>query len=170
MKVSRSHIVVFGAIFILLYPSIIGVLQIANTVTQPESDEFPTSCDESPYNCSRLAPNTHRSNGETELRFSNTSIFSISNVIDSWVSENSLAREEFRNEGVEMDLHIVVKTDWLRFADDVFFHAECDGDDVVIWVHSESRVGISDLGVNQERIEEIKDRLVENTVTGTACS
>ena len=69
-----------------------------------------------------------------------------------------------------MDLHIVVKTDWLRFADDVFFHAECDGDDVVIWVHSESRVGISDLGVNQERIEEIKDRLVENTVTGTACS
>jgi len=170
MKVSRSRIVVFGAIFILLYPSIIGVLQIANTVTQPESDEFPTSCDESPYNCSRLAPNTHRSNGETELRFSNTSIFSISNVIDSWVSENSLAREEFRNEGVEMDLHIVVKTDWLRFADDVFFHAECDGDDVVIWVHSESRVGISDLGVNQERIEEIKDRLVENTVTGTACS
>ena len=170
MKVSRSRIVVFGAIFILLYPSIIGVLQIATTVTQPESDEFPTSCDESPYNCSRLAPNTHRSNGETELRFSNTSIFSISNVIDSWVSENSLAREEFRNEGLEMDLHIVVKTDWLRFADDVFFHAECDGDDVVIWVHSESRVGISDLGVNQERIEEIKDRLVENTVTGTACS
>ena len=112
MKVSRSRIVVFGAIFILLYPSIIGVLQIANTVTQPESDEFPTSCDESPYNCSRLAPNTHRSNGETELRFSNTSIFSISNVIDSWVSENSLAREEFRNEAVEMDLHIVVKPDW----------------------------------------------------------
>ena len=170
MKVSRSPIVVFGAIFILLYPSIIGVLQIANTVTQPESDEFPTSCDESLYNCSRIAPNTHRSNGETELRFSNTSIFSVSNVIDSWVSENSLVKEEFRNEGVEMDLHIVVKTDWLRFADDVFFHAECDGDDVVIWIHSESRIGISDLGVNQERIEEIKDRLVEHTVTGTACS
>ena len=138
MKVSRSPIVVFGTIFILLYPSIIGVLQIANTVTQPESDEFPTSCEDSIYKCSRLAPNTHRSTGESELRFSNTSILSISNSIDLWVSENPLAEEVYRNVGVEMELHIVVKTNMMRFADDVFFHVECDGGDAVVWIHSES--------------------------------
>ena len=53
---------------------------------------------------------------------------------------------------------------------DVFFHVECDGQDVVVWVHSESRNGIGDVGVNGERIEEIRDRLIENTVAGNACS
>tara|TARA_B100001564_G_C20578712_1_gene641989 strand:- start:864 stop:1154 length:291 start_codon:yes stop_codon:yes gene_type:complete len=95
---------------------------------------------------------------------------SISNSIDIWISENSLAKEVYRNEGVEMELHIVVKTNWMRFADDVFLHAECDGTDVIVWIHSESRTGISDVGVNGERIEEIKDKLIENTVLGTACS
>ena len=170
MRISKSSVVVYGAIFLLLYPSIIGVVQIANVVAQPESDEFPTSCDDSLYKCSRIAPNSHRSTGESELRFSNTSILSISNSIDTWVSENSLAKEVYRNEGVEMELHIVVKTNWIRFADDVFLHAECDGTDVIVWIHSESRTGISDVGVNGERIEEIKDKLIENTVVGTACS
>ena len=170
MRASRSSVVVYGAIFLLLYPSIVGAVQIANLVNQPESDEFPTSCDDSLYKCSRIAPNPHRSTGESELRFSNTSILSISNAIDSWISENSLAKEVYRNEGVEMELHIVVKTNLMRFADDVFFHVECDGQDVVVWVHSESRNGIGDVGVNGERIEEIRDRLIENTVAGNACS
>ena len=170
MRVSSSSIIVYGAIFLLLYPSIIGVVQIANVVTQPDSDEFPTSCDDSLYKCSRIAPNSHRSTGESELRFSNTSILSISNTIDSWISENSLATEVYRNEGVEIELHVVVKTNWMRFADDVYFHVECDGADAVVWIHSESRTGISDVGVNGERIEDIKDKLIENTVMGTACS
>ena len=170
MRASRSSVVVYGAIFLLLFPSIVGVVQIANLVTQPESDEFPTSCEESIYKCSRLAPNTHRSTGESELRFSNTSILSISNSIDLWISENPLAEEVYRNVGVEMELHIVVKTNVMRFADDVFFHVECDGGDAVVWIHSESRTGISDVGINGERIEDIRNQLIESTVVGTSCS
>ncbi|MAP58141.1 MAG: hypothetical protein CL977_03465 [Euryarchaeota archaeon] len=170
MKISRSSVVVYGAIFLLLYPSIVGVIQIANIATQPESDEFPTSCDDSPYNCSRIAPNSHRSTGESELRFSNTSLLSISNSIDLWISENSLAKEVYRNEGVKMEVHIVVKTNLLRFADDLFLHVECDGADAVVWIHSESRLGVSDVGTNGERIEDIKDKLTQNSVVGTSCS
>ena len=51
MRASRSSVVVYGAIFLLLYPSIVGAVQIANLVNQPESDEFPTSCDDSLYKC-----------------------------------------------------------------------------------------------------------------------
>ena len=170
MRASRSSFVVYGAIFLLLYPSIVGVVQIANLVTQPESDEFPTSCDDSIYKCSRIAPNSHRSTGESELRFTNTSILSISNSIDLWVSENPHAEEVYRNVGVEMELHIVVKTNFMRFADDVFFHVECDGEDAVVWIHSESRTGISDVGINGERIEDIRNQLIESTVVGTSCS
>ena len=170
MRASRSSVVVYGAIFLLLYPSIVGVVQIANLVTQPESDEFPTSCDDSIYKCSRIAPNSHRSTGESELRFTNTSILSISNSIDLWVSENPRAEEVYRNVGVEMELHIVVKTNFMRFADDVFFHVECDGEDAVVWIHSEYRTGISDVCINGERIEDIRNQLIESTVVGTSCS
>ena len=69
-----------------------------------------------------------------------------------------------------MEVHIVVKTNLLRFADDLFFHVECDGPDAVVWIHSESRLGVSDVGTNGERIEDIKDKLTQNSVVGTSCS
>ena len=170
MTVSRSSFVVFGTILLLLYPSLIGAIQISNTITGPESDEFPASCDESPYKCSRLAPNPHRSTGESELRFSNTSILSISNSISTWISDTSFTEEIFRDEGVKLGIHIVVKTKWMRFADDVFIHVECDGDDALVWIHSEARAGISDVGVNGERIDEIREHLLATSVGDNPCS
>lgn len=169
MTANRSSLVVYGAILILLYPSIIGVIQVSNAIVAPESDDFPTSCDES-YKCSRLAPNPHRSTGETELRFSNTSIFLISNSINSWISDNQFNQEVSRNEGIKLEIHIIVKTKWMRFADDVFVHVECDGDDAVVWIHSESRVGISDVGLNEKRINDIRDQLMDLPVGDTPCS
>jgi len=170
MTVSRSSFVVFGTILLLLYPSVIGAIQISNTITGPESDEFPESCDESPFKCSRLAPNPHRSTGESELRFHNTSILSISNSISTWISDTSFAEEVFRDEGAKLDVHVVVKTKWMRFADDVFIHVECDGDDALVWIHSEARAGISDVGVNGERIDEIRGNLLTTSVGDNPCS
>jgi uncharacterized protein (DUF1499 family) len=94
----------------------------------------------------------------------------ISESIDEWVSEVPLAQEVNRNEGEKMDLHIVVKTKWMRFADDVFFHIECDGEDVVVMVHSESRTGISDIGLNRQRIEDIRSHLMTIDEGITICS
>ena len=161
---------VYSAILILLYPSVVGVIQVSNSITVPESDDFPLSCDDSSYKCSRLAPNPHRSTGETELRFSNTSLLLISNSINSWISENEFTDEVSRNEGIKLEIHIVVKTKWMRFADDVFVHVECDGDDAIVWIHSESRVGISDVGLNEKRIDEIKEQLIDSSVGDTPCS
>ena len=170
MTGNRSRVVVYGAILLLLYPALVGVIQISNVITQPDSDEFPESCDDSPFKCSRLGPNPHRSTGETELRFTNTTILSISSAIQSWVSEEPYSREVNREEGVTVEVHIVVKTKWMRFADDVFIHVECDGPDAIVWIHSEARAGVSDIGVNGERITEIKSALIETSNADKSCS
>lgn len=170
MKIDPSNLVVFGLALILLYPCIVGFVQISNIVSEPDYDSFPTSCDDSEFKCSRIAPNPHRSTGESELRFPSTSIKTISESIESWVSDESLVNEVSRSEGVDYGLHIVVKTKWMRYADDVFFHVSCDGDDVVVWIHSESRLGVGDLGVNGGRIEDIREHLMSTDFEEIECS
>ena len=170
MKIDQSNFVVYGLALILLYPCIVGFVQISNIVSEPDYDSFPTSCDDSEFKCSRIAPSPHRSTGESELRFPSTSIRMISESIESWISEEPLAKEVSRSEGVDYDLHIVVKTKWMRYADDVFFHVSCDGDDAVVWIHSEARTGISDLGVNGERIEDIREHLMTTEFEEIECS
>lgn len=170
MKIDQSNFVVYGLTLILLYPCIVGFVQISNIVSEPDYESFPTSCDDSEFKCSRIAPAPHRSTGESELRFPSTSIRMISESIESWVSEEPLAKEVSLSEGVDYDLHIVVKTKWMRYADDVFFHVSCDGDDAVVWIHSEARTGISDLGVNEERIEDIREHLMTTEFEEIECS
>lgn len=54
-------------------------------------------------------------------------------------------------------LHIVVTTRYLKFKDDLEFLI--DEKDKMILVRSASRVGYSDLGVNRERIEALREYL-----------
>ena len=50
--------------------------------------------------------------------------------------------------------HVVFRTKWMRFRDDVEFRLSADEN--VIHVRSASRAGYSDLGVNRDRIERIR--------------
>ncbi len=53
-------------------------------------------------------------------------------------------------------LHFEFRSPWLRFVDDVEFLV--DTDENVVHMRSAARVGRSDLGVNRERLEEIRRR------------
>ncbi len=54
-------------------------------------------------------------------------------------------------------LHVTYTTRWLRFVDDAEFLLAAD--EGVIHVRSASRLGRSDLGVNRQRIEALRQRL-----------
>lgn len=53
----------------------------------------------------------------------------------------------------EGEAHVVHHTRWMHYADDMFLEAGCNENGTWLHVHSESRLGISDLGVNQQRID-----------------
>lgn len=59
----------------------------------------------------------------------------------------------------EQYLHFTVTTRWLRFVDDVEFLI--DDQKKLIDLRSASRLGYSDLGVNRQRVEEIRRKLRE---------
>jgi uncharacterized protein (DUF1499 family) len=56
-------------------------------------------------------------------------------------------------------IYIEFRTPGLRFVDDVEFHL--DDETKVIHFRSASRLGVSDLGVNRRRMEEIRNRFGE---------
>ena len=58
-------------------------------------------------------------------------------------------------------VHFVERTPFWLFPDDVLVSIEqIDGDTVEIELHSQSRLGVGDMGVNPERLERIYDQLV----------
>ena len=56
-------------------------------------------------------------------------------------------------------IHIVDVTPFLRFEDDVFIHIECMEENTLIHARSSSRVGVSDLGVNPDRLDSLISHL-----------
>ena len=57
-------------------------------------------------------------------------------------------------------LHAVYTTRWLRFRDD--FEARLDAEAGVIHVRSASRLGYSDLGMNERRVNNLRKRLADS--------
>lgn len=57
-------------------------------------------------------------------------------------------------------LHAIYKTRWLRFRDD--FEARLDAEAGVIHVRSASRLGYSDLGMNERRVNNLRKRLSDS--------
>ncbi|DAC23435.1 MAG TPA: DUF1499 domain-containing protein [Candidatus Thalassarchaeaceae archaeon] len=157
---------------LLLYPATVGLVQISNGLSGPESGQgFPDNCEGKEYKCARIAPDSHRSNGEMELRFNNTSVDQVLATFDLWVDEQPRTIEETRLiDESSVDIHVVIHTQFLSYADDLYVHIECNGDDAVVWLHSSSRFGVSDLGVNPNRILDIHSSLISVQHAGTPCS
>ena len=120
-----------------------------------EPEQFPEKCPEDSRNCSMIGPNSYRSEGLTELRF-NSSLDSVMSQASSWVSSEhgTTTLMEWPAQS-----HFVFRSLFFRFPDDFVIKGFCDQGDAVIHVYSESRLGISDLGVNTERVQRFAEHM-----------
>ena len=147
MKERRSAVLLSVGVLTTYIFSVLAINFISpDEVIPPE--EFPEICPENSSNCSMIGPNSHRSGGQTELRF-NTSIDHVMFAAASW------AESEPRTDSIGEwpgQHHYVFRSMIFRFPDDFLIKVFCDEGDSVVHVFSESRLGISDMGVNEERV------------------
>ena len=57
----------------------------------------------------------------------------------------------------------------LRFPDDFLVQGFCDNGDSVLYVYSQSRLGVSDLGVNKARVESFAEHMVNVEMATSEC-
>ncbi len=126
---------------------------------QDESITSMETCPEGSANCSHLG-------GNADYRMDATSTI-IDRSMDDIRSELSDYISEYDCKILVEDVsdtsyyvHFVERTPFWLFPDDVLVSIEqIDDDTVEIELHSQSRLGVGDLGVNPERLEDIYNQL-----------
>ena len=154
---TRSNVLlVVGA---LISPWLLCQVWILTSAGDEPFDEMPT-CESTSMNCAHLG-------GNADFRMEELSL-TIEAPIDE-VQANLNAFIESNNgdvlvaEGDEKAsyIHFVVRTSFWRFPDDVAVSLTVvDMDTTQIELHSQSRLGQGDLGVNPERLESLHASLV----------
>ena len=76
--------------------------------------------------------------------------------VRDWVSERDRSTIVYSDNDT---FHVVETTLLLRFEDDLVVHIECSEGLTTIHGYSSSRIGISDLGVNPERLDSLMSHL-----------
>lgn len=159
----RLQVIAFG--IITLY--IGGVLTVWVSAPTLPFEEYPTQCPEDSRNCSRIAPNPYRANGQEAL-IVNASKSEVMQVITEWVESEPRTQIVTTSEEVGY-VHSVFRSFAWRFPDDMLFHVECLNNSTVIWVHSESRVGAYDFMVNDERVLAFSDHIEAQSWSNQTC-
>jgi uncharacterized protein (DUF1499 family) len=135
--------------WILIPPAIwiagIMLIQILGALTAPSSSDMPEECPEGSQNCARMMMGIEGTPEE------------VHDAAMNWV--DSLGRTEVEAQS-ETTSHTVFRTPWMLYPDDFFIQTGCTENGTWIQIHSESRLGIGDMGVNQERIDALLDHLV----------
>ena len=144
----RRRVVAFAGVVVAVYLFAVLAIQILASDELIEPDEFPESCLEESMDCAMIGPDSHRSGGLTELRFE-SSLDTVMAETGAWI--DSEPRTNVLGEWPE-HTHSVFRSLLWRFPDDFVVKGFCDQGDTVLHVYSESRLGISDLGVNKDRV------------------
>tara|TARA_B100000287_G_scaffold435293_1_gene502881 strand:+ start:1683 stop:2186 length:504 start_codon:yes stop_codon:yes gene_type:complete len=149
----------------LTYLTSVVAIQVAwpDSLILPE--EFPEKCPDESLNCSMIGPSSHRSEGLVELRF-NSSLDEVMSESKNWI--DSQPRTEIIGEWPNQS-HSVFTTLFLRFNDDFVINGFCDDGEAVIHVFSSSRQGISDLGVNQDRVASFARHMSDVEMATSEC-
>ena len=66
--------------------------------------------------------------------------------------------------------HAVFKTKFWKFPDDFLVNLHCEDEEVVMYVYSKSRLGISDLGVNDDRVVSFTNFMLETEISTSKCT
>tara|TARA_A100001388_G_scaffold271391_1_gene250136 strand:- start:2937 stop:3422 length:486 start_codon:yes stop_codon:yes gene_type:complete len=81
-------------------------------------------------------------------------------IISNYIEDNNGKILIENGNGINYYVHFVEKTSFWNFPDDVVIQISGNDEGCVIEIHSESRLGWGDLGINPERINKIHELLV----------
>ena len=84
----------------------------------------------------------------------------------NWVESQGRTEVEVQSETTS---HTVFRTPWMLYPDDFFIETGCTENGTWIQIHSESRLGIGDMGVNQERIDALLDHMATIELEASDC-
>jgi len=144
--------------WILIPPAIwiacIMLIQILGAFTAPSSSEMPEECPEGSQNCARVMMGIEGTPEEVHTAAMN------------WVDSQGRTEIEAQSETTS---HTVFRTPWMLYPDDFFIQTGCTENGTWIQIHSESRLGIGDMGVNQERIETLLDHMATIELETSDC-
>lgn len=155
-------VVIAGWIVLLL------LIQLMNSMSATLS--MPTECDDDSMNCFRLAHDgtSYASGDLVALKF-NATLDEAQTVVGNWFDERFFS-SVLSVEGKEtVVIHGIDHTDFWFFADDVFISMECNGNQVELTLHSQSRLGKSDLGENLRRMTDFHDDMTAVEWSGSTC-
>tara|TARA_B000000609_G_C24174830_1_gene353056 strand:- start:1560 stop:2045 length:486 start_codon:yes stop_codon:yes gene_type:complete len=81
-------------------------------------------------------------------------------IISNYIEDNNGKILIENGDGINYYVHFVEKTSFWNFPDDVVIQISGNDEGCVIEIHSESRLGWGDVGINPERINKIHELLV----------
>ncbi|MFL2952703.1 MAG: DUF1499 domain-containing protein [Candidatus Thalassarchaeaceae archaeon] len=129
------------------------------------SQTLPEECGEKSLNCAGFGKWSHRMEEAGAIVFEGD-MGDARDSVREWVTERD------RSTIVHSDndtFHVVETTFLLRFEDDLVIHIECSDGLTIIHGYSSSRIGISDLGVNPERLDSLISHLEGYESSGNYC-
>ena len=147
---------------LLLSPWLLVQGWILVSAPTPEHTQLPV-CPEGTQNCASIGDGGLV---RMEASFSstvNTNASDLWDAFESWSSDEHLAVEYDRiSEDGEYFSHRVAITPFWRFPDDVVVKfTPVDDNSSVISLYSSSRLGVSDLGVNPDRLADLHEALMQ---------
>ena len=128
---------------------------------QDESISSMKTCSDTSANCAHLGGDADY-RMDTQPTTIERSMDAVRTDLSDYISEYDC---EILDENISEStyyVHFVEHTPFWQFPDDVLVMIEIiDEETVEIELHSESRLGVGDMGVNPERLERIYDQLVD---------
>ena len=152
----------FFGVIILLSPWLLVQAWILAAAPDEAIEEMP-SCSESSSNCAHLGGGDYHRMEVTTVILEGQSLEETKSLALDYIDEqDGEVLFELESEG-EYFVHFVEHTSFWLFPDDVVVSITADGaNSSKIELHSESRLGAGDLGVNPERLELLYDALASD--------
>ena len=147
------------ACLLLLSPWLIVQIGIVILAPDKEITEMP-SCPKDSANCAHLGGGQdYRLVDEYSTIINLTAEESYQNLID-YIEDNDWEVLVKESSNASYYLHFVEITQFWKFPDDVIVSIIDSDEGSIIEIHSESRLGLGDIGVNSDRIDVIYSTLV----------
>ena len=149
-------------VFLVLSPWLLVQVWILAAAPDQAIEEMP-SCSDSSSNCAHLGGGDYHRMKVTTVILEDQSLEKTKSLALDYIDDqDGDILFEIENDG-EYFVHFVEHTSFWLFPDDVVLLITAEGDNSSkIELHSESRLGAGDLGVNPERLEDFYNALVSD--------